>query len=214
VPTELPPPDAIRRLAGEILSRPEYQHERSNIPLVNWIKEMGEWFRGLLKPVSRGLDALYDVSPILFWIVAALMVLLALVLMVHIVWFTAGLFRRHRLAGTPGLAAPQPVTPERWEEAAHQALADKRYIDAVRNLFRAGLLRLEASRRRPMRRSATNREHLRAFRETPAFEPLTVFVETIDNRWYAGADCSQEDYGNCSSAYARICELTEAPAGA
>jgi hypothetical protein len=78
------------------------------------------------------------------------------------------------------------------------------YIAAVRLLFRACLLRLESAEKRAARAGVTNREHLRQHQDSPVFEPLRVFVDIIDTKWYGRGDCGRDDYEACIAAHARI----------
>ena len=111
----------------------------------------------------------------------------------------------------PGLASgykPEHV-PETWERRAQEAFMNQEYIAAVRYLFRACLLRLERANKHRIRRGATNREYLRRYRETAAFEPLSRFVEVIDTKWYGGGSCVLEDYQDCAQAHSTICHFAE-----
>jgi hypothetical protein len=81
-------------------------------------------------------------------------------------------------------------------------------------LFHACLLRLEQAEKRVFRAGTTSREHLRGHRDSPVFEPLKVFVETIETRWYGLGECGRQDYEACLAAHTQIRELAARPAAA
>ena len=94
--------------------------------------------------------------------------------------------------------------PLALERLAQEAVAQGDFISAVRYLFRACLVRLQANDERTFRPGMTNREYLRRFRKTSFVDSLALFVELIDTKWYGGGDCRREDYESCRTAYALI----------
>jgi hypothetical protein len=106
----------------------------------------------------------------------------------------------------PDLDSAGPLTPETWEADAERLAADGEFTAAGRCLLRASLLRLAATRRRPPRPGATNREYLRRFRQTPAVEPLEALVEVVDWHWFSGRPCGADDYGRCAAAHRAIAQ--------
>ncbi|MCY3021949.1 MAG: DUF4129 domain-containing protein [Planctomycetota bacterium] len=199
----LPPPETIRTLAEEVIRRPDYSLEPgADLSFIaKYIKSVVEW-------IGSFFQSLYELSPPLYFGTMILLFLILIVLVAHIVYSFRLALQGHRtilaMSEQEELALE---TPEAWEQKAAQALAKDDYITAVRCLFRASLLRLETAKKKTVRRGQTNREYLRRFRDTPAFEPLGALVEVIDNKWYAGAGCSPEDYQSGAQAYARIRQI-------
>ena len=103
------------------------------------------------------------------------------------------------------------VDPVSLEEEADRAGSRGDYIGAIRLLFRAALRRIEVAEKKKLRPGSTNRELLRRYRSTPLFTPLERFVETIDNKWYGGGTCVEEDYLTCRGEHARILKHVEEP---
>ena len=75
---------------------------------------------------------------------------------------------------------------------------------AVRLLFRACLLRLELAESRKYRGGTTNREVLLRHRNTAVYEPIRLFVETLEVKWYGLGECSLSDYESCRLAHAEL----------
>jgi hypothetical protein len=205
LPLPLPSPEAIRRAAESILSRPDYQTDPSGQHGDKVAEFIGTIFRRLFGAVSDFFEALRATSPFLAALFFALLVALLTLLIGHIVYTFVTAIRVRRNAGTLGeedeLTSSQPET---WEQRARHALSARNFIGAVRCLFRACLLRLELAHKRHLLRGATNREYLRRFGDTPAGPPLRLFVETIDRKWYGEEECSPRDYEQCEQAHAEI----------
>lgn len=201
----LPDADAIRRKAAEVVSRPEYRVEgETGDGRYLWelfLRALG-W---ILAPFRWLYEYLQNVHPVLAWIyIAALLVLLVL-LVFHIIYtFKVALARRD--AGRNYAAADQAEStdPRKLEQQADEASRRGDHIGAVRLLFRAALLRLHQTERRPWRRGMTNREHLRRYRQTGVFAPLRQMVDVIDQKWYGDARCDGSDLELCRAAYAAI----------
>jgi hypothetical protein len=206
----LPPPEIIRQRAEEILSRPEYQLESASwdfTPILQWFLDI---LRKILSPIASAINGIFEISPWLGWLtIGALLTITALV-MAHIIYSIAKAMKEKKKL-EPALASGYEPDhgPETWERRAQEAFANQEYLAAVRYLFRACLLRLELANKRRIRRGATNREYLRRYRDTAAFEPLSRFVEVIDTKWYGGGSCALDDYQDCAQAHSTICRFAE-----
>ena len=199
-PAPLPPPEVIRKTAEEILQRPDYSLQPGAD--LSFIKRFIE---SIIKAWKHAFDSLYAVSPLLAWTTFILLSLLALGLMLHVLYtIRMALQGRRRVLTIGEIEEEVPEQPAVWEQKAQQAAAQADYIVAVRCLLRAGLLRLETAQKKTVQRGRTNREYLRRFRDTPAFEPLRSLVEVVDHKWYGGGACTPEDYRAGTQAYAQI----------
>lgn len=76
-------------------------------------------------------------------------------------------------------------------------------------LFRAALRRIELAEDKKLRVGITNRELLRRYRQSPLSEPLQLFVEMIDRKWYGGEACESADALHCRESYGQIQTLTQ-----
>jgi hypothetical protein len=206
----LPDPGAIRRTAEEVLRRPDYQlspEPDSGATLLEWFLHLLEW---ILKPFRWLLDTLSFLPDWLRWPIVIGLTALLILLLFHIGYTIVAAVRGPRQKR--GLAGALPrVTrdPAVLERQAAEAVSRGDFITAVRLLFAACLLRLELAEKRPARAGTTNREHLRRRRDSPVFEPLKVFVEIIETRWYGRGICGPEDFEVCRAAHARIRDLAQ-----
>jgi hypothetical protein len=211
----LPDPDTIRRTAEQVLRRPDYQlnpQPDSGATLLGWLYRVLRW---ILTPFQWLLDALQGLPAWLRWPIVIGLVALLILLVLHIGYT---IVRAVSGSGTRrGLPAATPSTlrdPTVLERQATEAVSRGDFLTAIRLLFVACLLRLELAEKRRNRAGTTNREHLRRHQDSPAFEPLKVFVEIIETRWYGRGVCGLEDYEACRAAHARIRELAQEPAHA
>jgi hypothetical protein len=105
--------------------------------------------------------------------------------------------------------ATKTTNPRTLEMEAAEAAQRQDYIRAVRLLFRASLVRIEQAAQRKSRPGITNREYLRRYRDTAAYDALKLLVDTIDDKWYGYATCDQGDYLKCLQANDVLRSATE-----
>lgn len=192
--------ETIRETARKVLQDSDYKMESTET-----FGRVIEWLLDLLKPVELFFDALYDFSPFLFFLLVAVLLVIVAALVVHIFYsFRAAMQRRARASLYSELDEAIVTRPETWEQRAQQAFEAQEYLHAIRFILHATLLRLEKSRKSNLRRCATNREYLRRFHKTAAFEPLSRMVEITDSRWFGGADCTRTDVEECFQAHQQI----------
>jgi hypothetical protein len=173
---------------------------------------MLRFFRWIAAPFQWLLDALAGLPGWLRWPVVLGLAALLMLLVFHIGYTIVGAVRGPRQKR--GLAAALPRTsrdPDVLERQAADAVSHGDFITAVRLLFAACLLRLELAEKRPFLAGTTNREHLRRHRDSPVFEPLRLFVEIIETRWYGRGICGLEDFEACRTAHARIRNFAQEP---
>lgn len=210
LPPPLPSPEAIRQTATEVLQRPDYVLQ----PGAD-LSFIVRFLQSLISALQRAFDSLYQVSPALAFATFIILSLVGLLLVVHVIYtLRTVLAGPRRIAGATGMGEETVELPAAWEQTARQSATQGDYLGAIRCLLRASLLHLEAARKKPLQRGQTNREYLRRFRSTPAFEPLRCLVEVVDLKWYGGAPCSKDDYDAGAQAYAQLQEAARAAASA
>lgn len=199
--------ETIRKTTYEILQNPEYQltslegfaHIRDK--LISVLERIAEW----LEPVGRFFDALYNNSPVVYYLVLAGLFLLLFGLMYHILWsFRAAARKRARAALYATVEIDELKHPGIWETRAKEALDSGNYLFAIRFILTASLIRLEIARKGRFRKAATNREYLIRYRHSPVFAPLSELVEITDSRWYGTVPATREDVESCFQAYDKI----------
>jgi hypothetical protein len=211
----LPEPNAVRRTADEVLSRPEFHLG----PTPEAGEGIGALFIRLLGwtigAILRLFHWLSDMSPVLAWLVIIGLCIVLLVILGHIIWTIVSLFRRDRRQPL-GLdsGSRKKFEPAELARQAEAARAGGNYILGVRLLYLASLVRLAQVEGKPLRPSATNHEHLNRYRSSPLYEWLGRFVSVIDLKWYGSGTCVADDFASCHEAFGQICSLAVGAANA
>ncbi len=197
--TPLPAPDVIRRTADEVVRRPEFQ-----LTPVRDFSPIWEWLWRLIEPIVAFFGRLWDISPALAIVVVVVLTVVLVALVAHIMYaFARAISGGKGLAGTSAIERRR-IDPSRLEAEADEAARREDYIEAVRLLFRAALLRLEHRQNREPRPGVTNREYLRRYRDSTLFDALRQFVDVIDAKWYGHGLCDEQDYDRCRLAHSLI----------
>jgi len=195
----LPDPDVIRRTADEVVRRPEFRLEpvRDSSLLQKFLWRLWLWFFKLM-------GQLWDVSPVLAWLVVILLVATLVALIVHIFYTLRQGLRSHIGLGAALTSKRRQFDPAQLEREAEEAAGRHDYIGAVRLLFRAAVVRLDQQAGRIARPGTTNREYLARYRASTVIDALGQFVDVIDAKWYGHGECDVDDYRRCRQAHALI----------
>lgn len=205
--TPLPPPDVIQQTAREVVSRPEYLLDSApGKSSGSWLIELLRW---LLTPFEWLYDAMEGLPDFIRWTIVVLLTVICAALLAHIVWtFVVAIRSPQRLGRRRGkFASERPIDPAELVRQAEAAGTAGDYIEAVRLLFRASLVRLERWEKRRFRPGFTNRALLARYRSSPVGEPLKRLVDVLDAKWYGGAICDREDYVACREEHNRLQSL-------
>jgi hypothetical protein len=185
----------IRRQLVEVLARPEFNPKKDfTLWLVEKVRAVLEWLGGLRQN-----------NPALYWIVLGTCLVLLTLLLLHLVWSLARVFgfdkrnvkiepreERHRLSQT-------------YADEAGRRAATGDFTEAVRCLFLALVYRFDEAGKVAFRKAYTNREYLALFADRrPVYEGLGVFVDTLDEHWYAERPTDAERYARCRALYERM----------
>lgn len=200
----LPDPEAIRRTAREVIEQGDYQISPPPDNSAFW-----EWLLRLLKPLFELFEGLSEISPVLAWGLTIGLVVLLFALVGHIVYTFVQALSGPKRPSAFGQLTSKVLDPRQFENESKEAAGRQDYIGAVRLLFLAALVRLEQREKRRPRPGMTNRDYLRRYRGSNVFEPLRLFVEVIDAKWYGHGSCDAGDYQNCCQAYAEIVAASE-----
>ena len=208
--SSLPDPEIIRRTAEEVIRRPAFQLDpqpESGTTFLELLLRFLEWISTPFRWLSEALSGL----PVwLRWPIVVGLATLVVVLVLHIIYTIVVAIRRPaRRAGLAVIDARTQHDPTAIERQAAQEVARGDFIAAIRLLFRASLLRLDLAEKSKTRVGTTNREYLRRHQNSPVFEPLKLFVETIDAKWYGREVCGPEDHEACLTAHSRIRQLAK-----
>lgn len=206
----MPDSETIRRTAEKVIHQPDYQIDPlpdTDLSLLATLVKIVLW---ALTPFRWLFDALDGLPDVLRWAIVIGLGVLLLALIAHLAYTLVSAVRGTRSIGRVPFALPGTVRdPEILEKQAQNAEVQGDHLTAVRLLFQACLLRLEAAEKRAIRAGVTDREVLRRHRETAVFAPLRTFVETIETRWYGQSTCDPSDFEACRRAHLSIVELTK-----
>lgn len=205
VTATLPDAETIRRTATEVIQRPDYLLEpesRVDELLLSLVRRAIDLFMWAFQWLFRLVEGLPEW---LQWIIIGGLILILIAIGAHFIYTVWSLLasakRRRGVTVTLPAVVLDPANLER--QSAEAAVRGDCSL-AVRLLFRACLLRLEQAESRKLRGGTTNREVLRRHRHAPVYEPMKVFVEIIETKWYGMGECSSADYETCRLAHAEL----------
>jgi hypothetical protein len=200
----IPTPDTIRQTAKEVLARPTYEMRPTYDS-----RYVLDFIWRLLQPVFKFLSRLWDISPVLAWFVAIVLLAILVLLIGHILYTFRQALKRRAVLADPLQLSVHKLDPLELEIEAENAAVRHDYITAVRLLFRAILLRIAVYEKRQFRPGATNQQYIRRYSKASFVGALQQFVNVIDAKWYGQSQCQAEDYFACRQAHATICASTE-----
>jgi hypothetical protein len=191
-----PAPEAVRQQLDKILARAEFNQKAPNLA----------WLGKALRSLFAWLGTLYDTSPVLFWLILVVCLVLLVLIGFHIGWT----IRQAFIVGDTSAANPQANEQRRRQSQGcrQQALdhaARGEYTEAIRFLFLSLVYRFDEQGRVLFQRSYTNREYLELFADRPRVtDDLRVFVDTLDEHWYGQRPTDMDRYRECLSLYERL----------
>lgn len=206
-----PTTSEIQAKAAEIVARDEFQLEavkQDSGVKSDALAEILDW---ILKPLKWLFDSTEGLPEFARWLIVIGLVVLLILLTAHIVYslYSALHGETKRRTTLSAEVAERKIDPAKLESLADDAAAKLDFITAVRLLFRAGVIRLEAQEEKKNRPGATNRELLRRYQKQPTLgAALRLFVDTIDRKWYGDEICTDTDYAACRSAHDDVRRLT------
>lgn len=196
-----PAPETIRQKAEEVFARPEFDpNPRKPFGLPDFVIQCFQW----LGTFFQWLGTLWSASPVLFWVLLIGCISLLVLLLGHIgytiyksVTFSGG--------GAGAARAARLRQSGAHFDAAQQSAAAGDFTEAIRELFLALVYRYDEAGRVSLRKSATNREYLTHLDDRlPVRRELEVFVNTLDDFWYAQRHAERPRYENCLALYHRL----------
>ena len=194
--------DEVRRVAEDVVAGEDYQIDKGldESSQALWLTVL-TW---IIKPFAWLFDSLQGLPMPLRILVTIVLSILLVVLLVHMGYSLVAAVRGKKSPELTITEREQPVDPRELESAARDAAENKAFLQAIRLLFKAAIVRIEQAEKTKLRRGITNRELLRRYRRSPLAEPLTLLVETIDRKWYGDEVCQPSDYELCSDQHSMI----------
>jgi hypothetical protein len=204
MPADPPTAEAIRHMADTVLQRDEYQLDSG--------AEMSSLADSLIVRALRWLLSLFvDLADSLAFLPGFLRYPAAALLVCVVAWLiyriVRGLSRRVQVTGPESELRDRikrTADPEEFEQLAAAARQKGRFVEAIRWLLRAALLRLERTEKRKPRPGTTNRELLRRYRSTPVVNPLRTLVDSVDLHWYGDRPADEAEFERCRTSYQEL----------
>lgn len=186
-------PEAIRRKADDVFSRPEFNPTRPWFDFPQWFIDFFRW-----------IGKLGSTAPYIFW---ALLIASIIALILIIIYVVRSTIR----SSTFGLAGGSRTRAERMRQSAgHFEMAGEcaergEYTEAIRHLFLSLVFRFDEAGRVVLRPAATNREYLRLLDERlPERREISTFVDFLDDFWYGQRNSDRAHYEQSLSTYERL----------
>lgn len=193
-----PADDQVQAKIDEILARPEYRAQSN---------ELARFIADLLRRLFGSLSDLSDTSPVLFWLLVAVLLAVLCTLLGHMFWTVKRvlLLSCHRPADDEQDAARRRrLSADCQDEALRRAQAGD-FTEAIRYLFLALVYRFDERGQVNFQKAYTNREYLELFDDRPPVrDQLRVFVDALDDHWYGQQPALREQYEQCAALFARL----------
>lgn len=193
-----PSDDQVRRLAAEILARPEYTRPRDALRSLAALSEWLRWLERLF-----GLGSLIETNPLLYFVILAALLLAAAALIAHLVYS----IRRALTWATPPARMQTAQGPGFSAEAAVLA-RQGRFLEASRRLQLGVLEALLQTRRLELSRSEPNRVLRRRLAEARLDDgersDLLELLDRFETHWFRDREEDADLYEGWRSLYLRL----------
>lgn len=201
----LPTAPDVSRAVEKVYARPELAP-----PEKGWLDPVWKFIDRVLERIAEAIGGLFggitpSASPVLFWVVVALLGAAGLALIVYL------LFRmldnlseadpqaaRQAKAGAPG----RPRDAHGWEEEARRLAAQGRYRDAAVALYQGMLLRMEAAGAVRYDPAKTPGDYRMEARPHSLARPLGAFLRAFEPAVFGGRRMDADVYERLRGAAA------------
>jgi len=197
----LPPlPDlsdpAVLKLTHQILARPEFAAAAEASRTTDWERAIADWI--------LQLQFLRDSNPILYWIIFAAVIAVAIALFAHIAWTVWIATHTPAPRGRP---ASRAASPDLALEAARLA-ADGFYLEAAHRLMLASFRTLGERSVIELRPDRSNRWIRAALHKSALGAELAAdldhLVERTERRWFGDRENDPAIYTQWCAAFERL----------
>lgn len=188
---------AVRKLAHDILARPEYaQAERPEHLVVKWLRWLLHW--------SAKFNLLRVTAPALYWTIVALFVIALVAMVAHVIWMLRAALRAPQSKASAAINELQPDLAGEAETLA----ANGRYLEAAHRLMIASFRALAERSVIELRPDRSNRWIRDALRKSRLTESLTLeidgLVKRTERRWFGDRPNDPDIYLQWRSAFERL----------
>lgn len=205
VSERIPTAGEVERALVEVYSRPEFA-PREPSRLAVWVADLWSALKKFVAGLFPDIRMTPEAGRALFWILIAVLVVVAVLIAVHLAGTVLGLWRARDLsrggAGAP-VAGHERPRAEAWERAARAAAAEGRWRDAAHALYAALLLRLEEAGAVHYDASKTPGEYRREARgRTELSRALDAFLRLFEPIAFGGRAIDGPGYERLKAAAA------------
>jgi hypothetical protein len=189
---------AVHKLTTEILARPEFSAVNPKLPLwVEWLHKLSQW--------REKIQLLHDSAPVLYWMVAGIVVLVSIGLVADMIW-------NLRIAMSASASSVRDLSsggsaPDLAREARTLAVAGN-YLEAGHRLMIACFHALADHSIIELRPDRPNQWIRRAVRKSPLpsslADDLDLLVMRTERRWFGGRENDPDIYTQWLSVFERL----------
>ena len=187
--TALPSAPDVARAVEKVYAHPELAPPPEG-PLAPVWEAIGRFFARIGQALDRLFGGMASESPVLFWILVAILAALGLALIVALLHRILGRLSEADAAPargrTAGAQARRPRDAAGWEEEARRLAAAGQYRDAAVALYQALLLRMEAAGAVRYYPAKTPGDYRMEARPHSLSRPLSAFLRAFEPAVFGG----------------------------
>ncbi|MGH7778432.1 MAG: hypothetical protein ACREQR_01205 [Candidatus Binataceae bacterium] len=187
---------AVLKLTHQILARPEYAAATTSNTRAAWERWILQWL--------EKLQFLHDSSPILYWVIFAAVIAVAILLFAHIAW---SIWVAMHTAAPREARIARPSAPDLSADAAGLA-SDGHYLEAAHRLMLASYRMLGERSVIELRPDRSNRWIRAALRGSSLDGELAAdldsLVERTERRWFGDRENDSAIYAQWRAAFERL----------
>jgi hypothetical protein len=204
--------DNVRKIVTEVLSGPDFaplQRHNSGIEslgkrVFDWLARLAEWLDRLFRfgaPGSAGTASNF-LRPLVIVLIAGLVFMLVYAIAKRKPVTTRKTSRKAGVIDYDTLEGIDSRNSDEWLSAAQQLSKNGDYRKALRAIFVATLIRLDAAGIVTYEQFRTNGEYLRATRKHASFfSQFNIMVNAFDAGWYGNMPVSESVYRQGLESY-------------
>ncbi len=195
--SQRPDPTTIESQLADILSDSRYETREDNSAL--FLRAL----QAVLEPVLEFLDRIFgtrmrsmlEQSPLLYWILVSLLVILLVAIMFHLIYGLAAAFGEKRAAPDSSLQTPSlSVSPASLMDRARRLAAKGDFATATVTMYVAVLQELHRQGRIRYADSETNRQMARQVQQEDLRSVLMTLTGAVDEILYGRRPASSDIY--------------------
>lgn len=196
-------PDSTGR-TEEILRRELASSDYRTPPLLELLRQAMEWLNRVLSDLlgGQGAGAVEGLKALAYAVTAVVACLV-----IYLLWMALsriGLLRASRPAQPASASQEEPAAPEDALARARALWEQAEFLQAMRMVYRAALLRLHEAGEVRLAPGMTNREVLRRLQKPELKQAMRPATDLFDERFYHQQSASADDYQSMLGFYKQV----------